>query len=98
VTKVKLQVVAALIVTMLASLTACGGDHDTTKEACQSWKDVSFDSVNGRLYDGASASFKRLYDKIDGESGGSLQYYSDVRQLVDLCSQYGVKNADASMG
>lgn len=82
-----------------ASLTACWPHHDTTKAACQSWKDVSFNSVVGHLYDGSSPSFKRLYDKIDDDQAvDSMGYIFEVQQLVDLCAQYGVKHADASMG
>jgi hypothetical protein len=96
---VKLKAAAALTAMMIAGLTACGGDDDTTKKACQSWKDESFDSVVGPLYDGASDSFKRLYDKIDDADGtGGLGYYMDITDLATLCSKYGVKNADASMG
>ena len=84
------------VLTLSISLTACGR-KDTTKQACQSWKDVSFNSVIGPLYDSASDSFKREYDKVDNELDGNLDYYFDVQRLVDLCATYGVKNADASM-
>ena len=94
----RLKAAAALTVMMFAGLTACGGDDDTTKEACQSWKDESFDSVVGPLYDGASDSFKKLYDKIDDGNITSLQYQFDTQDLANLCSKYGVENANDSMG
>ena len=85
------------IVVLCVGLSACG-QRDTTKQACQSLKDVSFNSVVGPLYDGASDSFKRTYDKVDSESVGDLNYYSAIQELSSLCAKYGVKRAESLMG
>lgn len=87
---------AAAILVLAPGLTACW-HKDTTKQACQSMKDVSFDSVIGHLYDGASDSFKHEYDKVDGEASGNAGYYYDLQRLDDLCAKYGVKKATSSM-
>lgn len=94
-----IRVIAAAVcaVMLSASLTGCLWHKDTTKAACQSMKDKSFDSVIGPLYDHASPSFKHEYDKVDSDSSAGLDYFYDLQRLTALCAQHGVKNAGSSM-